>query len=80
MVDTVPIYVVEQRRGKKELAARNFGWPNHEEPAEMNQHFIEEMRRLKDKITVDDYDDDTKVAEMKIRRPDHQITEVNILV
>jgi hypothetical protein len=80
MSDTIPILVVEKNRlGEKALVARGMGWPNEDEPAKLNQHFVEEMRRLKEKIDIESHEPETKVAEMAIRRPDHDITSVGIL-
>ena len=31
MTETIPIYVVEQHRTEKTLAARGFGWPTADE-------------------------------------------------
>jgi hypothetical protein len=82
MGKTVPIYVIEQRRKGKTLAARGFGWPNGAvtETAKNNQQFVEEMQRLKNKIDVETHDTETKVAEFLVRDRDKAICEVNILV
>jgi cobyrinic acid a,c-diamide synthase len=79
--EVVDILVVQThpRKEEKQLAARGLGWPEQSEPAKLNQHFAEEMRRLKKKIDVQSIERETKVAEMNVRRSDHEITSVNIL-
>jgi len=79
--EVIDVLVVQThpRKSKKQLAARGLGWPEQREPAKLNQHFKEEMRRLKKKIDVQSIERGTKVAEMRVRRPDHEITSVNIL-
>lgn len=77
--ETVPVFVIQRRSGEKDLAARGFGWPTHEETAKSNQQFVEEMQRLKRKIDVEAHDPETKVAELTLRRLDSEITDVTIL-
>jgi len=81
MSETIPIFVVQThpRKDEKELSARGFGWPENDEPAKLNQHFVEEMRELSKKIDTENIKPETKVAEMTVRRPDHAITSVDIL-
>lgn len=81
MSKIVPIYVVKRRSGEKTLGARGFGWPNGHvtETAKNNQHFVEEMNRLKNEIDVESYEEDTRVAEFQVRDRDKAICKVNIL-
>lgn len=74
MKETVPVYVVERRDGSRELGARGWGWPEHEETAEGLDSFTSALSEIGEEIELEEHEPDELVAELTVRRIDAIVT------